>query len=326
MSDAEETALAPMTPHGIAPSTFDGVWNMAERLATAKGFVPADMYKNPGAIAACILTGLELGLGPMQSLRSIHVIEGRPTLSADLMLSIALRGGVKHVWVNTNNDEAHVELRRPGHEPFRYSFTVGDAERANLMGKANWRKYTAAMLRARCISAALRAYCPDVIGAGVYVEGEIEPWDPADVTITIVKKDEVAPAPEDRPSHDDTVDSRANERPKHQPQHTTERAAPKPWTKQRMLEAAESATWCQKIIDADRIDQTVALAADLGIKRDISRAWFGPLSGDIDDGEPGIFPGADGTLTEEAEARMERETAAIDLAVNGVPGPEEEDE
>jgi hypothetical protein len=30
------------------------------------------------------------------------------------------------------------------------------------------------MLRARCLSAAMRAYCPDVIGSGVYVEGEIE--------------------------------------------------------------------------------------------------------------------------------------------------------
>lgn len=290
MSDDEETAaLAPMTPHGIAPSTFDGVWAMAERLATAKGFVPEAMFENPGAIAACVLTGLELGLGPMQALRSIHVIEGRPTLSADLMLSIALRGGVKHVWLATNNEEAHVKLERRGHEPFAYTFTVGDAERAGLMGKSNWRKYTAAMLRARCISAALRAYCPDVIGAGVYVEGEIEPWEPADVSITIVKEDE-APVKEQ-------------------------------WTAMRFRDKAESADWCQMIVNRDIVDQTVILAVEAGVPRTEAARWFAPprASDDPDDGDPGIFPPPedDGTLSEDEEARMEREqreTAALESA------------
>ena len=56
-----------------------------------------------------------------------------------------------------------------------------DAKRAGLGGKDNWRKYPKAMLRARCISGALRAWAPDAIGAGVYVEGEIEASEPAPV-------------------------------------------------------------------------------------------------------------------------------------------------
>jgi hypothetical protein len=58
---------------------------------------------------------------------------------------------------------------------------VEDAKRAGLSGD-NWRKYTRAMLFARCISAGYKTHCPDALGAApVYVEahGETEiPDDP----------------------------------------------------------------------------------------------------------------------------------------------------
>jgi len=162
---------------GIAPAGFADAMAMAEQLAKARGFVPRDMVGQPAAIVAAIMTGAEIGIGPMQALRSIHVIEGRPTLSADLMLSLALRAGIRVSWLEKTETVARVRLSREGHGTHEHSYTIGEAKRAGLSGRANWKRYPAAMLRARCISAALRAWCPDVLGAGVYVEGEIEPDD-----------------------------------------------------------------------------------------------------------------------------------------------------
>jgi hypothetical protein len=150
---------------------------MSSKLARAQGFVPKEMLGQPHAIAAAILTGQELGIGPMQSLRSIYVIDGRPMLAADLMLSLAIRAGVKHTWLEQTDRVARLRLQRAGFDPHEHVYTLEEAQRAGLARRQNWQRYAPAMLRARCLSAALRAYCPDVLGAGVYVEGEIVPDD-----------------------------------------------------------------------------------------------------------------------------------------------------
>lgn len=150
------------------------VWAMADRLSKARGFVPAAYVGQPEALAACILTGLELGMGPMEAMRSLHIIEGRPTLTADAMLARAIRAGVRPQWLRSDATEARVRLTRSGFEPFELAFTMEDAGRAGLSGRGTWKKYPHAMLRARAVSAALRAYCPDVLGAGVYTPEELD--------------------------------------------------------------------------------------------------------------------------------------------------------
>ena len=54
---------------------------LAKQVANTE-FVPKSLRGNPGAIAACVLYGDELGIGPMQALAKIAVIEGKPSLSA----------------------------------------------------------------------------------------------------------------------------------------------------------------------------------------------------------------------------------------------------
>lgn len=169
------TALSKADASGVALRSFDDVVAVARSLAQARGFVPQHYAGNAPAIAAAILTGIELGIGPMQAIREVHVIEGRPTLSAAMMLALAIRAGVRPQWVRADDDEAVLRLVRPGWEPHEERFSMADARRAGLGEKGNWKKHPRAMLRARAISAALRAYCPDVLGGSVYVEGELEP-------------------------------------------------------------------------------------------------------------------------------------------------------
>ena len=159
---------------GIVPQSFADVAKMAQALANARGFVPNALLGQPHAIAAAIMTGMEIGIGPMQALREVYVIDGRPMLSATLMLSLAIRAGVRHQWLRSDETTAHLRLTREGFEPHEHAFTAEEAKRAGLAGRGNWAKYGPAMLRARCLSAAMRAFCPDVLGGSVYVEGEIE--------------------------------------------------------------------------------------------------------------------------------------------------------
>ena len=156
----------------LVPTSFSDVLQMSEVIVGARGLIPRDVA-TPAHAAALILRGSEIGLGPMESLTKLHLIEGRVTLPAETMLALAIRGGVRHQFIDHTPERVTVELTRPGFEPMRVSWSMADAKRAGLAGRQNWRKYPRAMLRARVISEALRAYAPDLLG-GAYVPDELE--------------------------------------------------------------------------------------------------------------------------------------------------------
>lgn len=271
--------MSAITRHHTPPN-FGEIQALAVDLAKARGFIPQAYIGNPGAIAACILTGAELGIAPMQSLRGIHVIEGRPTLSADLMLALAIRAGVRAQWVETTPDVARLRLEREGFEPHQHEFSMADAKRAGLARRQNWGRYPAAMLRARCLSAALRAWCPDVLGGGVYVEGEIEPRAPAPVVELVQPDDDDDDAPpvfadvEPEPEH-------------HRPIHAEVRAADTPDPRTRAIRLSECRdagalrAWCEKnggaIVRSGRtgIARVLAAGEEIGASPADVRAWLG---------------------------------------------------
>jgi hypothetical protein len=165
----------------VEPRSMPEVFELAQQLAKARGFVPDVYLNNPAAIAACILTGLELGLGAMQSLRDVYIVKGRPSLSAALMLSLARRAGVRTTWVKTTPEYAEIAITVPGEKEQRFTFTKQDAITAGLWSGDTWKKYPAIMLRARCVSGAIRAACPDVLGGGGVYEstsGELTDGEP----------------------------------------------------------------------------------------------------------------------------------------------------
>jgi hypothetical protein len=168
------------------------VWKLATALAEARGFVPDQYAGKPAALAAVILTGIELGLPPMMAMREIHVIKGRPTLSATLMLSLARRAGVVTRWIHADNTKATIGVTVPGLAEQTMTFAEADARAAGVWGQGNWKSYPAPMLRARCASAAIRAFCPEVIGGSVYESesGELTDGVPSSVAVAL----ETAPA------------------------------------------------------------------------------------------------------------------------------------
>lgn len=168
-------ALAPDAARAFEPSSISDAVRLAELLVASRLLPRA--VSTPEAAFAIIATGRELGLTAMQSLRSIHVIEGKPTLSSDLVLALVKSRRDVCMWfrlVESTDQVATYETHRVGEpSPTRMSFSMADAQRAGVTGKDNWRKYPAAMLRARCITALARAVYPD-LAMGVYDPDELE--------------------------------------------------------------------------------------------------------------------------------------------------------
>jgi hypothetical protein len=131
-----------------------------------------------------VATGHSLGIDPVTSLRGIHVISGKPVLSADLMAAVAMRHpACEYLRVaEMTNERCVVHVKRRGWpEHTAVTFSVEDAKAAGLLGNATWKKYPSDMCKARAIARAARAAFPDAL-LGVYVEGEIEADEPATVT------------------------------------------------------------------------------------------------------------------------------------------------
>jgi hypothetical protein len=126
------------------------------------------------------LVGQELGIGPATAIRGIHIIEGKTSLSSNLMAA-QIKGSGKYTYrVRENTSKVcrieFFEMVAGKSESIGTSeFTIEEAQQANLMGNPSWKKYPKAMLFARALSQGARTHTPDVFGgAPVYYEGEIE--------------------------------------------------------------------------------------------------------------------------------------------------------
>jgi hypothetical protein len=153
--------------------SFSDAEARAERLAKSS-LLPPDLRGKPADVLVVMVTGHELGLQPMQALRGIHVIKGRPVLSADLMVALCKRSQACQFFrlVSSSGKEATYETQRQGDpQPTKMTWTIEQAQTAGLMGNDNWKRHPDAMLRARCSSALARAVYPDLVG-GMYEEDE----------------------------------------------------------------------------------------------------------------------------------------------------------
>jgi hypothetical protein len=149
------------------------VLRLADTLAQARGgFIP-DHFKNSAQVAAVILAGRELGVGPMAALRSFYLVNGKLGMDASFVSGRMLAHGIALEWLRDDDECASVRLSRAGMPPYVSTFSRADAERAGLWGSATWRKYPRAMLRARAITAGARAYAADCFAGSVYTPDEL---------------------------------------------------------------------------------------------------------------------------------------------------------
>ena len=157
----------------IAQPDYESLWKLSQRISNTP-FVPTALRGKNEAVLACVLYGAELGLGPMQSLNSIHVIEGRTAMSPELMRAMVARHGHRIDVVENSATACEVKgMRSDTGSTATVRWTMEDAKLAGLAGKNNWKTYPRAMLLARATSELCRIVFPDVIAGLSYTPEEV---------------------------------------------------------------------------------------------------------------------------------------------------------
>jgi hypothetical protein len=144
-------------------------------------FVPSELRNRPGAIAACILYGDEIGLGPMQSLAKIDIVKGRPAPRAELGRALAMAAG-HEIWIEetTNTRVVMKGHRRGSSHIFTVTWTMDDARKAGIAANPAYAKYPRQMLLARASAELVRQMAPDVTGGIVMFAEEAADADTLD--------------------------------------------------------------------------------------------------------------------------------------------------
>lgn len=162
------------------------VMNMARHYCRAnmvpRGLDGRNQAETESRVAVAIEFGIGLGFTPLQSLSAVCIVNNRPCLYGDSLMSLVVRhkayGGHKAEW--TGEGEKRVctftifRLIAGESKPYSVSFSYADAKRAGLLGKPGpWSLYPDRMVFCRARAFALRDSFPDALnGAGLIEEQE----------------------------------------------------------------------------------------------------------------------------------------------------------
>ena len=156
----------------VKASDLDGLMRVADMLGKAGPMLPAHI-KSPGEALAVIMAGAELGIPPMASLRGIHLVKGKVGMDYSLMIGLLRRAGYGVQWVAKSGTRCELLLTYRDGTTHTEVWDVERAKKAGLWGNAGpWTNYPEAMLTARCVSSASRAFAGDVL-AGCYSMDEV---------------------------------------------------------------------------------------------------------------------------------------------------------
>ena len=163
------TEISTQRASGLALQSFDDAFRFSKMVASSE-FAPKDFRGKPESCMLAIQHGSEVGLSPMQSLQSIAVINGRPTIWGDAALALVQSSPVcEYVREYTEGEGdglvAVCEAKRRGYPaPTVVRFSVADAKKAGLWGKSGpWSQYSSRMLTLRARGFALRNAFADAL-------------------------------------------------------------------------------------------------------------------------------------------------------------------
>ena len=147
-------------------------------------------------VAECairLMAGMEAGFSPFASATGVHIIEGKPAFSSNLLAQAVRRHPVYDYRVLEHSATVcRIQFTAHGQPIGVSEFTIEMAKRAGLAGKSIWQKYPESLLFARALTSGMRTHCPDALGgATAYTREELEPSTP--VTVADVTPHQPAP-------------------------------------------------------------------------------------------------------------------------------------
>ena len=154
---------------------------LAEKMEFSKALSSASMLprayqNNPANLLLAVEYADTLGIPRITALTSIHVIDGKPTASADLIANLVRRAGHK---LRVEGDDTYAEaviIRAddPDYVPKPIRWDEAKARKAGKWGaKGPWTNYPGAILRSRAITEAARMWASDALYGVIYTAEEV---------------------------------------------------------------------------------------------------------------------------------------------------------
>jgi len=152
------------------------------------GLLP-DSISEPEQVITIVQHGKELGLTPHIALNNIHIIAGRPVISSSMLGAMLKKHKVEWTIVDDFAPVNDAGGKATGDKKTTFKFywkstitesvmetsfsiTWNQMTLAGYTEKSNWKKYPKEMMRARCLSYAVRALFPEVL-LGMYSDIEM---------------------------------------------------------------------------------------------------------------------------------------------------------
>jgi hypothetical protein len=189
-----------MTTNEIARRDLDQEKGFAIAMAQSDLLPPAYRGK-PANVLVAMEWAHALGVAPMTAMQQVHIIEGKPTASAQMIAGLVRRAG-HNLRVGGDDVRAVCEITRSDDPDFVFKsvWTIERAQKAGLTNKGTWKQYPGSMLKARAITEAARDACPEALLGVAYTTEEVEPQRPAQARVDTSRVMPKAPAqPEPEP-------------------------------------------------------------------------------------------------------------------------------
>lgn len=156
--------------------SLDVQMRRATAMAEAGEVLPRTYRGNPAALLVAFEYAEALNIPRVNALTSIHIVDGKPTASADLIGALVRRAGHK---LRVTGDETYAEaviIRAddPEFVPSPIRWDEARARKAGLWGKKGpWQQYPGAMMRSRAITEAARMWAADALYGVIYTPEEV---------------------------------------------------------------------------------------------------------------------------------------------------------
>lgn len=159
-----------------------------------------------------LVAGEELGIPPMAAMQGIHIIKGKPSMSANLH-AVQVKRSERYNFrpVETTDKLAKIEWFEDGESVGFSEYTIEQAQVAGLIKPdSGWARNPEDMLFARALTRGIRRHCPEVmVGTPAYTPEELgaevdEAGEPVFVESTVEPATDETPERDTLP--DETVD------------------------------------------------------------------------------------------------------------------------
>ena len=188
-SKKEEQALAKVNT-SLKLNSVDANITIEDLLASES--LPSG-FNSKEKIMTVVQYGKELGMDQLTAINSISLVKGRMVINSAMLGALLKRRGYEYLWTKdwevtdfgTPNERITTEIEimwisknlNGKLMSQKFKMTWGELTRAGLTESPTYLKYPKQMMRARCITAAVRAIAPEIL-LGMYTTEEIVDTDP----------------------------------------------------------------------------------------------------------------------------------------------------